>query len=99
MLYNKKTMNKKKSFFYFPTWSLILLFILFVVFIILEILFFLTPDFFEKITVNGIEYVKGTPGYFSALKKMKQVLGVSILLNFLLALAAGWFGYKRIKNK
>ena len=92
-------MNKKKSFFYFPTWTLILICILFMGATIFDIFLILNLDSFETITVNGVEHPKGSQGYLAGLKTMKQTFGAAAILTLPLSFAAGWFGYKRIKAK
>jgi cell division septal protein FtsQ len=92
-------MDKKKSFFYFPTWTLILICILFMGATVFEIFLILNLDSFETITVNGVEHSKGSQEYLAGLKTMKQTFGASAILTLLLSVAVGWFGYKRIKAK
>ncbi|OEU45461.1 MAG: hypothetical protein BBJ60_03665 [Desulfobacterales bacterium S7086C20] len=89
----------KRSFFYFPTWTLILISILFCGATLFDIYLIFNLESFESITVNGTEYFQGSEQYKSGIKTMKQSFGGSALVTMIISLATGWFGYKRIKNK
>ena len=88
--------SPKKDFFYIPTWALILLCAIAAGSILFEVYIIFNIDTFEAITVNGIKYPKGSEQYSSAVKTMKEILGISAIVSLMFSFVAGWFAYKRI---
>ena len=89
----------KKRFFYFPTWTLILVCVLFFGATLFGVYLVMNLESFKSITIDGVEYFQGTEQYNSGLKIMKQSFGGSAVVTLIISLLTGWFGYKRIKNK
>jgi hypothetical protein len=90
---------KEKGFFYIPTGALILLCVVSILSLGFEGFFFLNIDSFETITVNGIQYNKGTEQYHSGMETMKNALMVSVGITCVFSMITGFFSIKRIKSK
>ncbi len=92
-------MTNKKSFFYFPTWTLILLSITSLGATVFGIYLIINLESFKAITINGVLYQKGSEQYQSGIQTMKYVFGGEALFFFIISIISGWIGYKRIINK
>ncbi len=91
-------MTNKKSFFYFPTWTLILLSVCFLGASIFGIYLIFNLESFKAITIDGVLYGKGSEQYQSGIQTMKYIFGGAALFELIICLLTGWLGYRRIKN-
>ena len=89
----------EKGFFHIPNWAIILLCIISAASLCFELVFFLNLDTFETISVNGIQYHKGTEQYQSGIGILKSVLMFSAGTSVIVSAITGYFAVKRIKNR
>lgn len=90
---------QKKGFFYVPTWTLILFSVIFLASSGFELFFLLNADSIEKITVNGIQYSKGSEQYQYRIEMLRNYVMASLVISLLVSFISGFFAIKRIKSK
>ncbi len=92
-------MTNKRSFFYIPTYALIIIFVMVTLSLTFEIFVYFNVSSFESITVNDIVYKQGEAGYEKGLKTMKNILLITFSTSLVFSVLFGYFSFKRIKNK
>ncbi len=92
-------MTNKRSFFYVPTYALIIIFVVVTLSLTFEVFVYFNVSSFETITVNDIIYRQGEAGYEKALKTMKNILLMTFSTSLVFSVVLGSFSFKRIKSK
>ncbi len=91
--------SKLKNLFYIPTWVLVFLALASIGALILDIYIVFNINTFDSITINGIEYHKGTDEYLVGINELKR----SFAFSGFVAMMAGVFStrtiYKRKRDK
>lgn len=89
----------KKSFFYVPTWILVLFFIIFTCSCFIEVFFFTNINEFKTIYINGVSYTYETEQFKSGIKMIKFVLIISLFISISISSLSGVFTVKRILGR
>jgi len=95
-------MGNKKSFFYFPTWTLIVISISFMLAALFNIVLFFNLESFKTVTmtVDGSVIKPGTQEYEAGVTTIKQMLATTAVFAILVSAVSGYkFSKRRKTNK
>jgi hypothetical protein len=90
--------SKIRNLFYIPTWAVVFLALASAGALIVDLYMLFTLDSFTSITIDGIEYVKGTEEFRLRLHELKRSFFFSALLALVISLFTSRAIYKRKNN-
>lgn len=92
-------MAENKSFFYIPTYAIIIIFVILMLSLVFELITFANMYTFDSISVGEAVYQKGEQEFTDALQKLQSILIVLTSTSVILAGIFGYFTVKRIRNR
>ena len=90
--------RERKSFFFFPTWILVVLSVVFMGATLFDIYLLFKLESFPTIRLDGIEYARGTPQYQEGIEAMRKSFIISAVVTFIVSITNGFYAYKRSRK-